>query len=392
VSELSIELNAPKLEQILHFKMKIETKTGLLISTGRTIGRIGGIDAENVSIKKEYICNDNKKVLVKVPYIPGSSLKGRMRSLLELSLNLPLYSTDKKIWAHTPSKDVYKTFVSDDKLGIEEFLKVIDQHKLNKLFGYSSFGINEIGELIKNEQQGTNNQNQGPPSTNQPNQNQPSPTQSKENQQSTAQPNPGQSSSAPPPQNPQNKSDYISILQRLTPTLLLVDDFFVETKYVCNIYQRNGTVSFDDFVEEKNENRIDRITAMADPRTILRVKPDVRFEGKISLLIFENMFKNVNIKSKQDIKEELKKYLELILKGLSLVEATYIGASGSRGYGRVKFVDIQVSLTKILDGMVKEEEIDGGKEFKDLNGLKNSLDVIIEEIIKYLNIQPNKGT
>ena len=367
--------------------MKIETKTGLLISTGRTIGRIGGIDAENVSIKKEYICGDNKKILVKVPYIPGSSLKGRMRSLLELSLNLPLYSTDKKIWAHTPSKDVYKTLVSDDKLGIEEFLKVIDQYKLNKLFGYSSFGINEIVELIEDQQQKMNNQNQGPSGTTQPSQDRPDPTQPKENPPSTAQQPPGKLSSTQ-----QNKPDYVSILQRLTPTLLLVDDFFVETKYVCNIYQRNGTVSFDDFVEEKNENRIDRITAMADPRTILRVKPGVRFEGKISLLIFENMFKNENIKSKQDIKEELKKYLELILKGLSLVEATYIGASGSRGYGRVKFVDIQVSLTKILDSMVKEEEIDGGKEFKDLNELKNSLDEIMEKIIKDLNIQPNKGT
>lgn len=310
---MSSQLFAPKLEQILHLNMKIETKTGLLISAGRTIGRIGGVDVENMSIEREYICN-NARVVARVPYIPGSSLKGRMRSLLELFLGLPLYSTDKKIWAHTPSVDAYKNL--SDKLSFEEFLKVISENQLDKLFGYSSFSIKELEDLIKKQQ---------------------------------------------------SKID-VSVIQKLTPTLLLVDDFFVETDYVCSIYQRNGIVSFDDFVEEKSENRIDRITSMADPRTILRVKPGIRFEGKVSLLIFENM------------KNELKEYLGLILNGLSLVEATYLGASGSRGYGRVKFVDIQLSSTKIEGGIVKEVKIPVKERFEDLIDLKNNLENVIKNI------------
>ena len=363
-----MQLNAPKLKQILHFNIKIETVTGLLISTGRTLGRIGGIDAEPMSVKKEYICGNNK-ILVKVPYIPGSSLKGRMRSLLELYLGLPLYSTDQKIWAHTPSKDAHKT-LGEDKLGIEEFLKDIGEHKLDRLFGYSSFSIKELEDIINAQQQKTNQPSQSQPTPNQP------------NPPSTGQGNPSQQGGGPN----QPSIDVDKILKRLTPTLLLVDDFFVETNQVCDIHRRKGTVSFEDFVEEKNENRIDRITSMADPRTILRVKPGVRFEGKISLLIFENMFEQGTMK------EELREYLELLLNGLSLVETTYLGASGSRGYGRVKFVDILLSATKVEGGLIEEEKVEGG-EFKDLKELKDNLDKIIEKISKDLNVQKkNTGT
>ena len=333
---MSNQLVAPKLEQILHLKMKIETKTGLLISAGRAIGRIGGVDVESMSVEREYLCNDNTRITARVPYIPGSSLKGRMRSLLELSLGLPLYSTDKKIWAHTPSVGAHKTLPTSDesdkdKLNLEEFLQIIDKYKINKLFGYSSFRIEDLEDLIKKQEPGRQNESQ------------------------------------------QSKID-ISIVKKLTPTLFLVDDFFVETEYVCNIYQRNGIVSFDDFVEEKSENRIDRITSMADPRAILRVKPGIKFEGKVSLLIFEN------------IRNELKEYLGLLLNGLYLVEATYLGASGSRGYGRVKFVDIQISSTKIVGNTVSETGVPVKQMFEDLDDLKNNLESVIGAI------QTSKGT
>lgn len=334
---MSNQLVAPKLEQILHLNMKVETKTGLLISAGRTMGRIGGVDVESISMEREYVCKDTK-ITVRVPYIPGSSLKGRMRSLLELSGGLPLYSTDKKIWAHTPSVEVYD--INNTKLGLEKFLEVINKYKLDKLFGYSSFSI---GDLIKEQETAKRNETEQ----------RPSPTTTNQQRQAES-------------------TDYMNIIKGLTPTLLLVDDFFVESSYVCNILLQNGIVSFNDFVEDKSENRIDRITSMADPRTILRVKPGVRFDGKISLLIYEN------------IKKDLKEYLELMLNGLSLVENTYLGASGSRGYGRVRFIDIQLSSTKIEQGVVKDKKIEIQQEgkkkdkFEDLNDLKNNLEKIVQ--------------
>lgn len=50
----------------------IESKTGLHIGTGRDVMQIGGVDNPVV-----------RDPLTREPYIPGSSLKGKMRSLLE---------------------------------------------------------------------------------------------------------------------------------------------------------------------------------------------------------------------------------------------------------------------------------------------------------------------
>lgn len=65
-----------KLERISHITGKIELLTGLHIGAGTETTQIGGLDNSIVRLPK-----DNN------PYIPGSSLKGKLRSLLELYLN-----------------------------------------------------------------------------------------------------------------------------------------------------------------------------------------------------------------------------------------------------------------------------------------------------------------
>lgn len=62
-----------KLETIKTIKGKIVVKTGLHIGAGNDVIEIGGMD--NPIIRDPY---------TKLPYIPGSSIKGKMRSLLEL--------------------------------------------------------------------------------------------------------------------------------------------------------------------------------------------------------------------------------------------------------------------------------------------------------------------
>src|SRR5690554_4177485 len=54
------------------YKGKMVCRTGLHIGTGRDMMEIGGVEATVV-----------KHPLTQMPYVPGSSLKGRMRSLLE---------------------------------------------------------------------------------------------------------------------------------------------------------------------------------------------------------------------------------------------------------------------------------------------------------------------
>lgn len=65
-----------KLERISHITGKIELLTGLHIGAGTETTQIGGLDSPIVRLPK-----DNN------PYIPGSSLKGKLRSLLELYLD-----------------------------------------------------------------------------------------------------------------------------------------------------------------------------------------------------------------------------------------------------------------------------------------------------------------
>ena len=68
-----------RLKGILKFLYEIEVVTGLHIGGAKENVEIGGIDNPVIKLK-------NFKGLSDVPYIPGSSVKGKIRSLLELSL------------------------------------------------------------------------------------------------------------------------------------------------------------------------------------------------------------------------------------------------------------------------------------------------------------------
>jgi len=308
-SQPSISL---KLEKIIRFKVYLQTITGLLISAGKALGRIGGADTESMSIERTYACS-NKTIKVRVPYIPGSSLKGRMRSLLEIALGLPLYSSDKKIWSHTLARNVYVNLSSEDKLNSVDFVNTLIKTDLDRMFGYGAFPLNEVFDELKEK----------------------------------------------------NKTQLMtSLFTVLSPTSLLVEDLFPEETYVCKIYEENDLVTFDDFIEDKNENRIDRVTSAADHRTISRVKPGVTFTGTLSLLVFDNN------------SSKLKDYLELLVKGMVLMEKTYLGAAGSRGYGRVKFTKLIVSIydpAKMSETVYKEEFKSVEELSKDIENLAKSV-------------------
>lgn len=77
--------------------------------------------------------------------------------------------------------------------------------------------------------------------------------------------------------------------------------------------------------EIKSENTINRISAVANPRQIERVPTGAEFEFK---LVY-------NLENSDELEEDMK-YTGY---GLSLIEDDYIGGSGSRGYGRIKFID-----------------------------------------------------
>lgn len=77
------------------------------------------------------------------------------------------------------------------------------------------------------------------------------------------------------------------------------------------------------YSEVKFENSIDRITGKAsNPRQIERIPAGAKFNAEFVINVWEN-----------DIKEEL---ISMFKEGIALLEADYLGGSGTRGYGHIK--------------------------------------------------------
>ena len=103
----------------------------------------------------------------------------------------------------------------------------------------------------------------------------------------------------------------------------------------------------DSPTEIKFENTINRLTGIANPRQIERAIKGSEYD-------FEIVY---SVEELNEVEEDIK----TICEGLTLLEFDYLGGSGTRGYGKVKFKDITVStyigeseeLSKILDNCNK---------------------------------------
>jgi CRISPR-associated protein Csm3 len=101
--------------------------------------------------------------------------------------------------------------------------------------------------------------------------------------------------------------------------------------------------------EVKHENTINRITAMANPRTMERVPAGMTFTFEIGYRVFDTGDGGTTDRS-------LFKY---VTEGLQLVMADTLGGSGSRGYGKVTFDKLTLSSLNqpepLLDKVTVEE-------------------------------------
>lgn len=97
--------------------------------------------------------------------------------------------------------------------------------------------------------------------------------------------------------------------------------------------------------EIKFENSINRLTAVANPRQIERVIRGSRFKLDI---IYEA--------DRSDTEEDILEDFCVLGQGLRLLTYDYIGGSGSRGYGKVKFTELQAdSVVGDIDSSVAEK-------------------------------------
>ncbi|MBR1727843.1 MAG: type III-A CRISPR-associated RAMP protein Csm3 [Muribaculaceae bacterium] len=200
-------------------KIKIETTiellTGLHIGGSKENVEIGGID--NAVIK--LASKDGQ------PYIPGSSIKGKMRCLLEQAAGSPAVGLNAEV---------------------------------NNLFGIASNGNN--GE------------------------------------------------------------------QDSRPSKIIVRDSMLTDESVSML--RNCDSLDMPYTENKFENVIDRVKGVAEhPRQSERVPAGAIFKLEMVLNVWDD-----------DNEEELK---SLLMKAMNMLENDYLGGSGSRGYGQIKFGEIK---------------------------------------------------
>lgn len=206
-----------KLKEYKKVTGKIRVITGLHIGAGAERMEIGG--------------NDNpviKNPVTEKPYIPGSSLKGKIRALLELKYNKVEPNGDPHKWCQ--DKDC----------------------PICRLFGTSSGDSAQLG-----------------------------------------------------------------------PSRIIFRDAFVTKEW-----EEKGIV----LTEDKIENSLNRITARPNPRPVERVIPEVQFDFELVYRVFEN---------EDGMNQSDEELFDYVLEGMKLLEQDALGGGGSRGNGKIEFIDLK---------------------------------------------------
>ncbi len=212
-----------KLLKVVTISGKIECKTGLCIKGSNSDLNIGGADSEVI-----------KNPLTGDPYIPGSSIKGKMRSQLEKKYGM---------------KDKKGNVILDKPCGCGS-----KKCKICTVFGA-----------------------------------------------------------------------HMNAGAECAPVRIIVRDANLSEETIKQL--KNRDFEKGNFLEVKAENTINRKSGTAEaPRFIERVPAGAKFDFKILLQIFEG-----------DNENEL---IDFVKEGLKQIENSYLGGSGSRGYGEVKFIDV----------------------------------------------------
>lgn len=223
---------------------KIKAKTGLHIGGATTGIDIGGVG-------KSVIKDPEGK-----PYIPGSSLKGKMRSLLEKDSGLAV--DEKRVWIIRPKNEH-----GDNGISIHICNDAICP--ICNIFGRMNGKFSKI----------------------------------------------------------KNINNEISI-NCATPTRIIVRDAILIKESIPAEVRKNLDL---EWTEVKWENVLDRITSAATPRQTERVPAGAEFRFEIIYNVLE---------------ERDKGNLKQVFKAMKLLEDDYLGGQGSRGYGEIQFIDLQV--------------------------------------------------
>lgn len=120
------------------------------------------------------------------------------------------------------------------------------------------------------------------------------------------------------------KNDSIGIKDNIPSKLIVRDAILTENSKAYLL----GCDNLDmPYTENKYENTIDRVTAKANPRNMERVPAGAVFNAEFIINIWDD-----------DDENEL---IAMFEKAIRLLENDYLGGSGSRGYGQIKFGEMK---------------------------------------------------
>jgi CRISPR-associated protein Csm3 len=157
------------------------------------------------------------------------------------------------------------------------------------------------------------------------------------------------------------------------PTRLVVRDVFMDADS-AKILENTGRTDLP-YTEIKTEVSIDRVTSAANPRQMERVPADTVF-GPAEMVY--TIYNGSDCDPVKDVKR-----LTTLVEGLQLLEDDYLGGLGSRGSGKVKLVQIEVSLRSKEKYLGDAQQI--GK-FEDLQQMVHGLDEIQTKILAGLGL------
>ena len=110
-------------------------------------------------------------------------------------------------------------------------------------------------------------------------------------------------------------------------TRLIVRDSYLTQESIVLLKECGDNLDMP-YTENKYENSIDRVTGKAsNPRQTERIPAGVSFDVEFVINVWES-----------DQADDL---LALLKKGIKALENDYLGGSGSRGYGQVKFGELK---------------------------------------------------